>query len=146
MTNKTTVAGIDFSEADIMALKEGQQIGGSSKTGLASSETQTFKPQVSHPIGGHRKDIRPVIREASGEVIKQDLVTKPDISRHQAAHEEAMAKLELLRLEREQELQDLRAFMEPAKLRSEIQYLQRQVLKLEKSLKKLTAEAKTNGE
>ena len=139
MTNSTvTVGGITFSDADIEALKSGEQLGGSLKNGLAGPITYT--PQSSTPIQSGVKDIKPRIRSAEGEVIDQKVVTRPNMQANNSNHAAEMLRLEVEQEAIDAEQKELRAFMEPKKLRAEIEYLTRTVKRLERSLKSLQKE------
>lgn len=87
-------------------------------------------------ITGQQRVTKPRVRGQEDA----SLVTHPDMSRANSNHE-----AEILRLEQEQaradaEADELRSFMDPKKLRSELEYLQRTVRRLEKNLKAVLKE------
>ena len=139
MTNNVNVAGIDFSPEDIEALKSGQQIGGSRKTGITTNGAQVFTPQASYEINQGQKNVRPRIRTAEGSQANPDggLVTAPDMSRINSNHEAEKARIAAEQQKQDDEQRSLREFMEPSKLKGEIAYLQRTVKRLQKDLKAL---------
>lgn len=139
MTDKTIVGGIEFSEADIQALKGGQQIGGSSKTGFASSESQTFSPTASYSISSGKKNVRPKVRDVDGNQANRSdrLVTAPDMSKNNTLHAAEVVRIQEEKAAKDAEQLELRAFMNPERLQSEVQYLQRTVKRMDKALKAL---------
>ena len=116
-------------------MKNGEQIGGSIRDGLMGPTT--FAPQSSTPIQVYGSSLTPRIRSAEGEVIEQQTVTKVNMARNNSNHEAEMLRLEVEREEHETEQKELRDWMDPSKLRAEIQYLQRSVKRLQKSLSAL---------
>ena len=138
----------ELTPAQVAEIREAGGFSGSVKDGIkfGGEEATAFSPAASHPISGYKTDIRPVIRDVSGEAIEQARVLRPNLDKHLAAHEAANAKLAAEELARREELDENRAWMQPEKLRAEIEYLTRTVKRLERNLSKLSKGVKTDGE
>ena len=136
MSETINAAGLNFTPEQIESLRQGNAIVGSVKDGIR--EADVYTPSSSTPISGHAKSIKPVIRNESGDAIKQGLVTAPNMSKNNSNHEAELKRIALEQASADKEREELRSFMDPRKLQCEIQYLQRTVKRLEKSLKALT--------
>ena len=141
----------ELTPAQVAEIKEAGGFAGSVKDGInfaLGEQATSSSPRTSTPIRGYGSRLRPNVRTSDGELANDPgtLVTKPDLSKHQAAHEAEMAKLKAEELERQEAFAEERSWMDPHKLRAEIEYLTRTVKRLEKSLKTLQKEVKTDGE
>ncbi len=88
-------------------------------------------------VSGGTKVSKPRVRgqEAAG------VVTRVNMDANNSNHAEQIRQLEVETAKRDAEQQELRSFMDPAKLMAEINYLNRTVKRLEKSLKALQKES-----
>ena len=128
-----SLAGINFSEEDIQAMKEGQVLGG--VNGIQSPTTHT--PVTSTPIQGYGQNLKPRIRDAEDKPVVQELVTKARMERNNSTHAAQMLVLEEEKAAKEAEQRELSAFMDPKALRSQVEFLNRAVKKLTKELNSL---------
>ena len=133
--SNVSLAGINFSEEDIQAMKEGQVLGG--VNGLQSPTTHT--PVTSTPIQGYGQNLKPRIRDAQDKPVVQELVTKARMDRNNSSHAAQMLALAEEKDAKETEQRELAAFMDAASLRSQIEFLNRSVKKLTKEINSLKA-------
>ncbi|MDC0277457.1 hypothetical protein OAK87_00615 [bacterium] len=133
------VNGVEFSPDDIAALKGAAVSSISSNDG---SEPITFTPSTSVSITGAKKEIRPNIRTADGSLANEPgtRVSRPNMSANNSNHEAELKRIELEQLQADKDRAELRQWMEPSKLRNEIEFLNRTVRRLEKSLKAIQKE------
>lgn len=118
-----------FTPEQLEALQSGETISGSLKDGIV--EAKVFTPSTTTPISGYGSNIRAVIRDESGEPIKAEMVTRPNIDRHnKAAAARALKDLEIAEKAKEEESQ-----LSPTNLLSTVKVLERKVRKLEKLVK-----------
>ncbi len=118
-----------FTPEQLEALQSGEAISGSLKNGVV--EAKVFTPSTTTPISGYGSNIRAVIRDESGEPIKQEMVTSPNIERFNK--QDSKRKLdEIIAAEkaREEESQ-----LSPSNLLATVKVLERKVRKLEKLVK-----------
>ena len=138
MTNKKTTAavtvnGIAFSESDILALKGEANSETSSTTDEATRPADTYTPSTSIQIGNFKSSIKPVIRNESGDAIKQTLVTRPNITKFNTDD----AKRRLAEIEAAEKEELAKSKLTPDALNATIQVLDRKVKRLEKALRAL---------
>ena len=118
-----------FTPEQLEALQSGETISGSLKDGIV--EAKVFTPSTTTPISGYGSNIRAVIRDESGEPITAEMVTRPNIDRHnKAAAARALKDLEIAEKAKEEESQ-----LSPTNLLSTVKVLERKVRKLEKLVK-----------
>ena len=118
-----------FTPDQIEALKNGEAISGSVKHGAV--EARVFQPSTTTPISGYGTNLKPVIKDNSGKPIQQELVTRPNIDRHnKAAAERALRDLELADAAKAEQ-----AKLDPSAINASLQALSRKVARLEKKLK-----------
>lgn len=143
---KLNVAGVTFSEDEINELKAGgtaSKVLSNTSEGVTSSKPAINVVQVEQAfdgnwgvapkINGGQKVSKPRVRgqEDAG------IVRAPNMAANNSTHAAEMLRLEEEKAAQEAEQVELRAFMDPAKLRAEIEYLTRTVKRLERSLKSL---------
>jgi len=138
MSDTTTIG---FTPEEIEYMKQGGTIGGSMKTGTTAGAS-VYTPQVSTPIEGYGKSIRPRV---AGQDPNADggLVTKPDLSKHISNHEEEMARIHALEQDKRDHQRQLQEALEPSKLLAQLNAMDRKLRKLEKANKTLTDTVKT---
>lgn len=143
-----------FSHEEIEAMRNGEQI---SKTFTDSDEgapvVKTAGPNFvtdtprgnsewstspAPRITGNKKVTRPNI-DGSGSY-----VTKPNVERHLAAHNERVEAQRKLDQQREKERAETREFVDPKKLMASFQALSRKVNRLEKQIKHGSKEEKAS--
>lgn len=118
-----------FTPDQIEALQSGELLSGSLKDGVV--EARVFTPSTNTPISGYGTNIKPVVRDNKGKPIVQELVTRPQIDRHNAAAAaRALKDLEIAEKAKEEASQ-----LSPTNLLSTVKVLERKVRKLEKLVK-----------
>jgi len=123
-------------------MKEGNVLGG--VNGLQSPTTHT--PVTSTPIQGYGQNLKPRIRDAQDKPVVQELVTKARMDRNNSSHAAQMLALAAEKDAKETEQRELSAFMDPSALRSQVEFLNRAVKKLQKELTTLkTQQTKENS-
>ena len=128
-----------FTPEQIEALKNGELVGGSINSGMRTAGVDVYEPSTSVPISGYDQKVKPIIKDKQGVVVSRGLVTKPDLSKHQQAHDKKMAA-ERLEWEKEKDLRAKHnAALAPDKLLATLNALDRKVKKLEKQLKEFSS-------
>ncbi len=118
-----------FTKEQIEALQNGEVISGSLKDGVVKATV--FTPTTTTPISGYGSDLKPIIRDETGEPILQEKVTRPNIDRHnKAAAERALKDLELADAAKAEQAQ-----LSPNNLLATVKVLERKIRKIEKQLK-----------
>ena len=118
-----------FTPDQLEALQSGETISGSLKDGIVKAKV--FTPSSTTPISGYGSNIKPVIRDGSGEPIQQATVTRPNIERHnKAAAERALKDLDTAEKAHKEQ-----AALAPDKLLATMNAIDRRLRKLEKQLK-----------
>ena len=140
MAESTTMG---FTPEEIEYMKSGGTIGGSMKTGTSAAPS-VYTPQVSTPIEGYGKQIRP--RVAGQDPNNDGLVTKPDLSKHMSNHEEEMARIHAEEQDKRDHQRQLQEALEPSKLLAQLQVLDRKIRKLEKANKTLSGQVNALNE
>ena len=134
MTKPTvSLAGVTFTDADIEAMKNGQVL--NTVNGVNAPTVHT--PTTTNPIQGAGRDLKPRIRSKEGEVLYQEIVTRPNVDANNSTHAAQMLELAEKKDADAREQRELQAFLEPSRLMAEISYLTRTVKRLEKSVKSL---------
>lgn len=143
---KLNVAGVTFSENKINELKASvtaSKVLSNTKQGDTSSKPainvvqfeQAFDGNwgIAPKINGGQKVSKPRVKGQE----KAGIVRAPNMDSNNSTHAAEMLPIEEENAAREAEQIELRAFMDPAKLRAEIESLTRTVNRLEWSLKSL---------
>ena len=133
MSTNTNVGGVEFSPAQIEAMKAGVPISGTLSGGIEDPSVVT--PRNSVKISGHGKDIRPNL---NGNTPNDGLINNlsPEFGKRlgDSAINERKAFLEEQEAQREQ-----KASLTPQALKRDLSAAQRAIRRLERQVKELTA-------
>ena len=137
-TERVDVAGLSLSPAQIEAMKEGIPLSGSLKSGDLSTPAVVARRNTV-AISGYNSQIRPRV---AGNNPAEGLVEGPsgDWAQRHAEQWQAEAAAEADRLKQQDES---KSALTNESLRRDLEYLRRQVTKMQKQIKELTKDAES---